>query len=208
MLTVTRYRKYVGAFALLLLLNGCAGGDGTEAPAPQPPHEPITVPPPPVPPPSTLVTWDFHGHLADGGTVDGSFTYDTTEAPRSENFQALEENRVYNLTAWRLVVLPTVEAVMLTFDSTKDGDVSGLCVGHCLFSPSLLERVFFSNATAKLALVFSLPETVVHDAIPSTLDQWGPFAPDASRLDGVDFTVFRFTELLTQGTISAHVETK
>jgi hypothetical protein len=175
-----------------LLLNGCGAGESqpdttSQISQPQPPV--IQPPPPPViiPPPeaATTRTWIFHGQLANGGTVDGTFSYEKDAAPSAEQVHGLTPNAVYPLTAWAIearinftgtgiVGLPSV----VNFSHTGFVDTSELCFNHCFLDPRDVARLVFDNGMQTLVLVFILPAP--HTTLPVEVGDWGTFEPRAS----------------------------
>ncbi len=172
-----------------LLLNGCGAGESQPDTTSQisQPQPPVIQPPPPA---ATTRTWAVQGHTADGGTIDGTFTYEKDAAPIAENVRG-NQNVIYPLKAWDIQAHPTYQGIpivglppVLFFKNTGFVDTSELCFNECILDPNDFSRLVFSNGLQTLVLTFRLPAP--QTALPVEAGDWGVFEANASRLQSMD----------------------
>lgn len=177
---------------LLLFLAGC--GASSSSPAAQP--QSLSSEP-------SVLTWHLHGTLADGGTIDGTFSYDDPAVMRQENAHGLSPNRTYNLTDWTVTASSVLNGVPpIPFETLGVGDTAEVCVGVCIFSDTEYQRVVFADGRHTLQLAFLLPQSAPL-SLPATIGEWGRLDPSASWLmaQKADGT-FDYLITLTEATIN------
>ena len=124
------------------------------------------------------LTWDFTGVTTDRGTYSGTFTYESTEAPSAFNVHGLNGNTVYTLQSWEFTSNINFEGTgiegvpsSVTWSNVLANNTAEFCLGKCIFSSTLYDRLLFSNGLQSLQLVFQSPNTLI---LPTTIAQWGP----------------------------------
>jgi PEP-CTERM motif-containing protein len=134
---------------------------------------------------ATPLTWNFTGVTNDRATYSGTFTYESTEAPSAFNVHGLNGNTVYALQSWEFTsninfVGTGIEGVpsSITWSNLLANNTAEFCLGKCIFSSTLFDRLLFSNGQQSLQLLFSSPNTF---ALPSTTADWGPLEPNGSH---------------------------
>ncbi len=184
-------------FLFFLFLLGCGSGGGDTTPAP---IETTAKPPLTAPPPSPMVTWSFHGHLVDSGTVEGTVSYDTTEGPYALNLNKLD-NAVYKLATWHITVTPTaVDPTPVVFTHTDTTQEAHLCQGQCIFSDLHFRQLYFMDGPHRLSLLWG--EGYGDNILLDAKGDWGNFAADAAQYR-VFLSATEYIWQVTDGTIVA-----
>src|SRR4026208_1221054 len=174
-----------------LLLNGCGAGESPTDMTSQTvqPPPPVIQPPPPA---ATTRPWVVHGQTTDGGTFDGTFTYEKDAAPIAENVRG-NQNVIYPLKAWDIQAHPTYQGIplvglppVLFFKNTGFVDTSELCFNECIFDPNDFSRLMVSNGLQTLILAFRLPAP--HTMLPGEAGDSGVFQSNASDLRSVELS--------------------
>lgn len=146
----------------LFLVGGC-GGAGSDSATPSPPA--------PVP---GLVTLEFSGTFAGGGTATGSFTYDKTAMSVATDVRGLAPNATYPLTAWTFTVTGGAILPSSTFMNGVPGHSAELCLGTCIFSAApMIELNVLNDAGLQLQLTFDLLDPTPFANPPADLSEWG-----------------------------------
>jgi hypothetical protein len=141
---------------------------------------------------ATSVSWTFSGLLPLGGTVEGSFQYDTAAAPIDLNVRHLSGNAEYALTDWQFLVTPT-DALSYRFADpilfSSATSTMEFCVNHCLFGSGNVESFLVSNGTDSMRLAWDTSAIGTLSAPPGSLDQWGTFMPRGSELSSSSYVL-------------------
>ncbi len=161
------------------------------------------------------LTFEFTGSQGfNGGTVTGTFTYESTESASAINAHHLAGNMVYALQSWDFTVRPNFSGIpelanfpaSVEFSNLLPQNTEQFCIGHCIFSSMLYDQLFFSNGFQSLQLLFNSPSPF---ALPLTAQDWGPFAAwSPSTGGGVWFQSygadgrFQVVAMLTAGTLT------
>ncbi|HSS29386.1 MAG TPA: PEP-CTERM sorting domain-containing protein [Nitrospiraceae bacterium] len=134
---------------------------------------------------ATPLTWQFDGLLPLGGTVNGSFQYDTDSSPVGFNVRNLANNQTYALTGFSFTITPSVELlpfIPAPFTFSPTTSTSEFCLNHCIFASGNVESFLFNNGQYSMRLAFDTSAIGPLTAPPSRLDQWGPFMANGSEL--------------------------
>jgi hypothetical protein len=123
-----------------------------------------------------VITLQFSGTLtAAGGTVTGTFAYDSGLQPHTTNVRNLAPNALYELRDWHIVVDGGATGVESTTYSKDDpGNTGDFCVGLCIVSPTQALELRFTNGSDRtLQIVY----TKLYEGLelPNNLASWGPF---------------------------------
>ena len=176
-----------------ILLSGCGGSESQDI------STPILTPPA-----AATRTWTFHGQIENGGTVDGTFTYEKDANPSAEHVRGLAPNVVYPLTAWDLTArlsVSTGATFVEHFSQTGFLDTSELCFNQCDTGLRSTSRVHFDNGTTQLTITFVLP--VIQTTPPVEVNDWGVFDSPASKLVHFpDGGTFLYVRTVTNGVLS------
>ncbi|HEX4968694.1 MAG TPA: PEP-CTERM sorting domain-containing protein [Nitrospiraceae bacterium] len=137
---------------------------------------------------ATPLTWQFNGLLPLGGTVEGTFQYDTESSPVGFNVRNLANNQAYALTDFSFTITPSVELlpyIPAPVSFTPATSTSEFCLNHCIFASGNVESFLFNNGAIFMRLAFDTSAMGPLTAPPSRLDQWGPFMANGSELKPV-----------------------
>ncbi|HEV8328463.1 MAG TPA: PEP-CTERM sorting domain-containing protein [Nitrospiraceae bacterium] len=161
------------------------------------------------------LTFDFTGAQgSNGGTVTGTFTYESTEGPSGYDVHNLHSNVTYALQSWAFTLTPepylrslvTGNPDSMTWSNLLANNTSEFCLGKCIFSSTLYDRLLFSNGPQTLQLVFQSPNPF---ALPTTVEDWGPLLAVNSLNGGASWFRsndasgnFQVLALLTSGGIT------
>lgn len=176
---------------LLLLLSGPAWAADEDAPKPPP-----------------LVTWHFAGTLADGGTIDGTFSYPegglAAQIPDGP-FKARPHLQAFALTKIDVTARPNGYPPVRFQHENKEGiEGNGICMGPCFYRAAAAhpsQMLGFGNynieykgqqyESESLMLVFMHPIRPVTGA-PDQASHWGALDPIASELSKKTLTAYGF----------------
>jgi hypothetical protein len=168
---------------------------------------------------ATPLTYDFTGTQGfTGGSVSGSFTYESTATPTAVNAHTLLGNTTYALTSWHFTLdanfgvdnNPYDAPTHVEWSNTLPGSTSELCIGHCIFSQTFFDRLYFTDGQHSLQLLW-LPTTTT---LPQTVSEWGTFAAWSPATGGGTFFEsyradghFQMLAMLTAGALTQRVGT-
>jgi len=131
------------------------------------------------------LNWQFNGLLPLGGTVEGTFQYDTESSPVGFNVRNLASNQTYALTGFSFTITPSVELlpfIPAPVSFTPATSTSEFCLNHCIFASGNVQSFLFNNGAISMRLAFDTSSMEPLTAPPSRLDQWGPFMANGSDL--------------------------
>jgi hypothetical protein len=123
-----------------------------------------------------VITLQFSSTLTPGGgTITGTFAYDSGLQPHTTNARNLAPNALYELRDWHIVVDGGATGVESTTYAKDDpGNTGAFCVGLCIVSPTQALELRFTNGSDRtLQIVYAkLYEGL---ELPNNLASWGPF---------------------------------
>lgn len=131
------------------------------------------------------LNWQFNGLLPLGGTVEGTFQYDTESSPIGFNVRNLANNQVYALTGFSFTITPSVALlpfIPAPFTFSPTTSTSEFCLNHCIFGSGNVESFLFNNGQYSMRLAFDTSGIGPLSAPPSSLDQWGGFLVTGSEI--------------------------
>ena len=182
---------FILALLYSLALQGCGASQSTvQATSAQqtPPQAPVTAAPAA---PDPTIKWALAGTLADGGTIQGTFSYNPTEGPLQQNVRGFAPNQVYALSDWSISV--TTRLGSTTFSKSDNYEV---CLGSCIFgmsSPS--EKLSWTNGSQILQLVMTLP-VIMTLHLPTVVSEWGQLDGSASNIQSTVNGQFQYLILV------------
>ena len=134
---------------------------------------------------ATTLTGEFAGNVSFiYGTVDGSFTYESTASPSAYNVRGLGSNVTYALTSWEINVQNTFASIpspylvnfpsTISFSNILAENTAEFCIGICIFSSQSYESLRFYSGEYFLQLEFKIPSVGPFILTPpDTLEEWG-----------------------------------
>jgi hypothetical protein len=132
------------------------------------------------------ISYSFAGVMGDGGTITGTFSYDTAAAAIATNVRSLSPN-----SQWALTSAFTIAPIYQGLPSWQ-ASVSEFCTGKCIFSANPSTTFLLSNANSSVRLGWE-------GATP-----FGAFWWQASELRTLMPTGKTSTIMVTSGTLTQH----
>ena len=125
---------------------------------------------------ATPVTFEyFSTHVSTGGSVTGSFTYETTTSPEALNVRGLSPNATYAMTQWDFSVISGTDLLPNTIFSSNQAENSlEFCVGNCVFSAgSTISLTFLNPDDLSMRIVFTSLDPTPLTSPPANLSDMG-----------------------------------
>lgn len=131
----------------------------------------------PIPASAIPLMYEFAASFASGGTIRGSFTYESVQNPFASNVRNLSPNATYLVSQWNVSVVSNWDMLPNTvFTSSIPGNFLEFCLGKCVFGSDQTISLSFTNAdNMRMRIFFLSGLNTPFGSPPRGLSDWGSF---------------------------------